>query len=212
MTTKSPIPVAESASSTIDPDTQARPAADDELSARFQSDVMPLLKPLYHHAMRMTRNHADAEDLLQDTMVKACASLRSRKHNTNLGGWLFRIMTNTYTDMYRRQRRHPVHYTARFTEVAGADHSAEDQALNMLGHSGIRAAMCALPEQFRLAVYYADVEGFGYREIADLMQTPVGTVTSRVHRGRRRLRQLLADVAITDPRHRRNTTDSNPTH
>jgi RNA polymerase sigma-70 factor (ECF subfamily) len=135
--------------------------------------------------MRMTRNHADAEDLLQDTMVKACVSLRSRKHNTNLGGWLFRIMTNTYTDMYRKQRRHPVHYTTRFTaEVAGADHSAEDQALNMLGHSGIRAAMRALPEQFRLAVYYADVEGFGYREIADLMQTPVGTVTSRVHRGR----------------------------
>jgi RNA polymerase sigma-70 factor, ECF subfamily len=179
----------------------------------FHADLVPLLEPLYRHAMRMTRNHADAEDLLQDTMVKACASLRSRKHNTNLHGWLFRIMTNTYTDMYRKQRRHPVHYTTGFTaEVAGADHSAEDQALNMLGHSGIRAAMCALPEQFRLAVYYADVEGFGYREIADLMQTPVGTVTSRVHRGRRRLRQLLADVAITDPRHRRNTTDSNPTH
>jgi RNA polymerase sigma-70 factor, ECF subfamily len=146
--------------------------------------------------MRMTRNHADAEDLLQDTMVKACASLGSRKHNTNLGGWLFRTMTNTYIDMYRKQQRHPVHYTTRFPAgVACADHSAEDQALNMLGHGGIRAAMCELPEQFRLAVYYADVEGFGYREIADLMQTPVGTVTSRVHRGRRRLRQLLADVA-----------------
>ena len=188
--------ISESTSSTIDSDAQATSVADDELSSRFHSDLIPLLEPLYRHAMRMTRNHADAEDLLQDTMVKACASLRSRKHNTNLGGWLFRIMTNTYTDMYRKQRRHPVLYTTGFTaEAAGADHSAEDQALNMLGHSRIRAAMCALPEKFRLAVYYADVEGFGYREIADLMQIPVGTVTSRVHRGRRRLRQLLADVA-----------------
>jgi RNA polymerase sigma-70 factor (ECF subfamily) len=188
--------VSESTGGTIDFDAQTRSADDDELSTRFHSDLIPLLEPLYRHAMRMTRNHADAEDLLQDTMVKACASLRSRTHDTNLGGWLFRIMTNTYTDMYRKKRRHPVHYSTGFTaEVAGADQSAEDQALNMLGHSGIRAAMRALPEQFRLAVYYADVEGFGYREIADLMQTPVGTVTSRVHRGRRRLRQLLADVA-----------------
>ena len=100
--------ISESTSSTADSDAQATSAADDELSTRFHSELIPLLEPLYRHAMRMTRNHADAEDLLQDTMVKACASLRSRKHNTNLGGWLFRIMTNTYTDMYRKQRRHPV--------------------------------------------------------------------------------------------------------
>ena len=162
----------------------------------FHADLVPLLEPLYGHAIRLTGNPADAEDLLQDTMVKACASLRSGKQDTNLGGWLFRIMTNTHTDTYRKQRRHPVHYTSGFTaEAAGTHPSAEDQALNMLGHSGIRAAMSALPEQFRLAVYYADVEGFGYMEIADLMQTPVGTVTSRVHRGRRLLRRLLADVA-----------------
>jgi RNA polymerase sigma-70 factor, ECF subfamily len=172
-----------STSSTIDFDTQA-------------ADLVPLLKPLYEHAIRLTRNRADAEDLLQDTMAKACASLRSGRQNTNLGGWLFRIMTNTHTDIYRKQRRHPVHYTSDFTaEAAGAHHSAEDQALNVMGHSGIRAAMYALPEQFRRAVYYADVEGFGYREIADLTQTPIGTVASRVHRGRRLLRRLLADVA-----------------
>ena len=162
----------------------------------FHADLVPLLEPLYGHAIRLTRNHADAEDLLQDTMVKACANLRSRKENTNLHGWLFRIMTNTHTDIYRKQQRRPVHYTSSFTaEAAGTHYSAEDQALNMLDHSGIREAMRALPEQFRLAVYYADVEGFGYREIADLMQTPIGTVTSRVHRGRRLLRRLLTDVA-----------------
>ena len=191
-----PTAVSESISMTIDSDAQARSAADDASSTRFHSDLIPLLESLYQHAMRMTRNHADAEDLLQDTMVKACASLRSRKQNTNLGGWLFRIMANTHTDSYRKQRRHPVHYTADLTaEAAGAHHSAEDQAMNMLGHSGIRSAMRALPEQFRLAVYYADVEGLRCKEIADLMQTPVGTVTSRLHRGRRLLRRLLADVA-----------------
>jgi RNA polymerase sigma-70 factor, ECF subfamily len=174
--------ISESTSSTVDYDA-------------FHADLVPLLKPLYGRAIRLTRNHADAEDLLQDTMVKACANLRSYKENTNLHGWLLRIMTNTHTDIYRKQQRRPVHYTSSFTaEAARAHHSAEDQALNMLDHSGIRAAMCALPEKFRLAVYYADVEGFGYREIADLMQTPIGTVTSRVHRGRRRLRQLLAEV------------------
>jgi RNA polymerase sigma-70 factor, ECF subfamily len=162
----------------------------------FQADLVPLLEPLYGHAIRLTRNHADAEDLLQDTMVKACANLRSYEENTNLRGWLFRIMTNTHIDIYRKQQRRSAHYTSSFTaETASTDHSAEDQALNMLDRSGIRAAMRALPEQFRLAVYYADVEGFGYREIADLMQTPIGTATSRVHRGRRLLRELLADVA-----------------
>jgi RNA polymerase sigma-70 factor, ECF subfamily len=162
----------------------------------FHADLVPLLKPLYRQAIRLTRNHADAEDLLQDTMVKACANLRSYKENTNLHGWLFRIMKNTHTDIYRKQQRRPVHCTSSFTgEAARTHHSAEDQALNMLDHSGIREAMRALPEQFRLAVYYADVEGFGYREIADLMQTPIGTVTSRVHRGRRLLRRFLTDFA-----------------
>ena len=205
MTTPSPRTVAESASSTIGPDAQARHATDGELSARFQSDVSPLREPLYRHAMRMTRNHADAEDLLQDTMVKAYANLGSFKRATNLGGWLFRIMTNTYINSYRKKQRHPAHHpSGLITEalLATAAHhrstdprSAEEQALNRLGHSEIRAAMCALPQQYRLAVYYADVEGLRAREIADLMHTPLGTVMSRLHRGRRLLRRLLADVA-----------------
>jgi RNA polymerase sigma-70 factor (ECF subfamily) len=205
MTTPSRRTVTESASSTIDPDAQARHATDGHLSARFQSDVIPLREPLYRHAMRMTRNHADAEDLLQDTMMKAYANLGSFKQGTNLGGWLFRIMTNAYINDYRKKRRHPAHYPAGLiTEalLATAAHhwstgprSAEDQALNRLGDSTFRAAMCALPEKYRLAVYYADVEGLPYKEIADLTHTPVGTVMSRLHRGRRHLRHLLADVA-----------------
>jgi RNA polymerase sigma-70 factor (ECF subfamily) len=221
MSTPSPRRVAESASSTIDPDGQARHATDGELRARFQSDVSPLREPLYRHAMRMTRNHSDAEDLVQDALVKAYATLGSFKQGTNLRGWLFRIMTNTYIDDYRKKRRHPAHYpTGLITEalLATAAHqssagprSTEEQALNRLGDSMFRAAMCALPEQFRLAVYYADVEGLRSREIADLMHTPVGTVISRLHRGRRLLRRLLTDVAehrgYTAVANRRDPTD-----
>jgi RNA polymerase sigma-70 factor, ECF subfamily len=197
--------VAESASSAVDPEPQARPATDGELNARFESGVIPLSEPLYRHAMRMTRNHADAEDLLQDTMLKAYAGLHSFKQETNLRGWLFRIMTNAYINGYRKKQRQPAQYTAgHITDalLATAAHhssassrSAEEETLNRLGDSGIREAMRALPDQFRAAVYYADIEGFSCKEIADLMQTPVGTVTSRLHRGRRLLRHLLADVA-----------------
>jgi RNA polymerase sigma-70 factor, ECF subfamily len=205
MSTPSPRTVAESASSTTGPDAQARHATDGELSARFQSDVIPLREPLYRHAMRMTRNHADAEDLVQDTLVKAYANLRSFKQGSNFRGWLFRIMTNTYINGYRKKHRQPAHYPSGLITdalLATAAHhwstgarSAEEQALNRLGDSTFRAAMCTLPEQYRLAVYYADVEGLRSREIADLMHTPVGTVMSRLHRGRRLLRHLLTDVA-----------------
>jgi len=205
MTTPSPRPIAESARGTIGPDARARHATDGHLSAQFESDVIPLLEPLYRHAMRMTRNHADAEDLLQDTLVKAYANLGSFKQDHNLRGWLFRIMTNTYISSYRKKQRQPAHYpSGLITEalLATAAHhwstgprSAEEQALNRMGDSTFRAAMCALPEQFRLAVYYADVEGLPYKEIADLTHTPLGTVMSRLHRGRRLLRRLLTDVA-----------------
>ena len=196
--------VVESESGTADPDAHAQHAIDGEPNARFQSNVVPLLAPLYRRAMRMTRNHADAEDLLQDTLVRAYAGFGSFKQGTNLRGRLFRIMTNTYINGYRKNQRQPARCSIDLMTEAllatAADRSStapcsvEDEALNRLGDSTFRAAMRALPEPFRLTVYYADVEGFRAREIADLTHAPAGTVMSRLHRGRRLLRHLLADV------------------
>jgi RNA polymerase sigma-70 factor (ECF subfamily) len=176
---------------------------DSELSTRFQRDAIPLLDPLYRHAFRMTRNHADAEDLLQDTMAKAYSSFRSFRHGTNLSAWLHRIMTNAYISTYRQRQRQPVrHPTEGLTDAlqaACAQHSsagslsAEDEALKAMPDNGIQSAMCALPEMQRLAVYFADVQGLKLREIAKIMDTPHGTVMSRLHRGRKQLRTLLTD-------------------
>jgi RNA polymerase sigma-70 factor, ECF subfamily len=194
--------VVESASSMVDLDGQIRPS-DGELSAQFQSDVIPLLETLYHHAMRMTRSHTDAEDLLQEAMLNAYAGFRTFQPGGNLHAWLHRILINTYINGYRKQQCRPAQYpihdltgaqlAANAQQRASGLRSAEEQALEKLGDNQIRAAMQALPEQFRLAVYYADVEGFRSREIADLMRTPLGTVLSRLHRGRRLLRRLLAE-------------------
>jgi RNA polymerase sigma-70 factor, ECF subfamily len=184
-------------------------AAEKNLRTRFESDVIPELESLYGHAMRMTRNHADAEDLLQDTTLRAYAGLHSLKQDTNVRGWLFRIMTNSYINNYRKERRRPLHYTVGAIADALLDNaalrsstgprSAEEETLNRLGDEVIRQAMRALPDQFRTAVYYADVEGFSCKEVADLMGTPVGTVTSRLHRGRRLLRRMLADSSEQRP-------------
>jgi RNA polymerase sigma-70 factor, ECF subfamily len=179
--------------------------SDDRMSERFEREAVPLGSSLYHHALRMTRNHADAEDLLQDTMTRAYAGFRSFRPGTNIGPWLHRIMTNTYINGYRKKQRRPAqHLTDQVTDqqlAADARHtskglrSAEDEALDSLRDREVEAAMRALPDHFRAAVYYADVEGFRCREIAEIMDTPIGTVISRLHRGRRQLRHLLADVA-----------------
>jgi RNA polymerase sigma-70 factor, ECF subfamily len=177
-------------------------SVDAELSARFEREVVPLRDLLYRHAFRMSHNHADAEDLVQDTVMKAYAHFDSFRSGTNLKGWLLRILTNTYINNYRKKRRQPMQYSAEgltdqyLTEANARSavselRSAEDHALDLLPDNDIKAAMQALPGQFREVVYYADVEGLRYKEIAALTNTPHGTVMSRLHRGRRQLRTLL---------------------
>lgn len=173
----------------------------------FEEQALPFMDQLYAAAMRMTRNPADAADLVQDTFVKAFAAFGQFTQGTNLKAWLYRILTNTFINSYRKNQRNPYQGTIDELEdwqLGGAvsatstvTRSAEAEAIDHLPDSAVKDALQSIPEDFRLAVYFADVEGFSYQEIADIMKTPVGTVMSRLHRGRRLLRELLADYATS---------------
>lgn len=180
--------------------------SDEELAQRFERDAMPLLDQLYGAALRMTRNPADAEDLVQETYIKAFQGFRSYKPGTNLKAWLYRILTNAYINNYRKAQRRPAEYAtdditdSQIAETASHTsiglRSAEVEALEKLPDEEIRDALMSLKEDYRMVVYYADVEGLPYKEIAEIMGTPIGTVMSRLHRGRKQLRDALHNVAV----------------
>ena len=181
-------------------------AVSNESTERFERDALPFLDQLYGGALRMTRNPTDAEDLVQETFLKAYAAFDSFTEGTNLRAWLFRIMTNTYINQYRKKQRQPFQtgtddltdgqiFEAESHTSTGL-RSAEAEAMDRLGDQDVIDALASLPEDFRMAVYLADVEGFSYKEIADIMETPEGTVMSRLHRGRKLLRSLLEKYAI----------------
>lgn len=176
-----------------------------ERVARFERDAMPYLDQLYSAALRTTRNPADAEDLVQETFAKAFAAFHQYKPGTNLKAWLYRIMTNSYINGYRKRQREPYFGAVDELEdwqLGGAEsttamssRSAEAEAIDRTPAGIVTEALNALPEDFRMVVYLADVEGFSYQEIADIVERPIGTVMSRLHRGRARLRQALGDYA-----------------
>ncbi|MET0304423.1 MAG: sigma-70 family RNA polymerase sigma factor [Microbacteriaceae bacterium] len=187
-------------------DTSRNAVSSGELRLQFEEQALPFMDQLYAAAMRMTRNPSDAGDLVQETFVKAFAAFGQFKQGTNLKAWLYRILTNTYINLYRKNQRQPYQNSiddledwqlgsAESLSQGRTTRSAEAEAIDHLPDSDVKDALQSIPEDFRLAVYLADVEGFAYQEIADIMKTPVGTVMSRLHRGRRMLRERLAGYA-----------------
>ncbi|MDP9298073.1 MAG: sigma-70 family RNA polymerase sigma factor [Actinomycetota bacterium] len=176
-----------------------------ELRERFERDVLPLLPSLYGAAMRMTRNPSDAEDLLQDTYLRAYRGFAGFQEGTNLKAWLYRILTNSFINTYRKKQREPQTVEGPddadewylYDRLGGrsVEVSAENEVLDRIPDADVKAALESLSENFRLAVLLADVEGFSYKEIAEITDVPIGTVMSRLHRGRKALERALFDTA-----------------
>ena len=181
-------------------------AADDQaLRDRFERDVLPLLPSLYGAAMRLTRNPSDAEDLVQETYLRAFRGFGGFTEGTNLKAWLYRILTNQFINTYRKKKREPqivegpddLDEWYLYDKLGGrsVEASAETEVLDQIPDADVKAALESLPENFRIPVLLADVEGFSYKEIAEIMETPIGTVMSRLHRGRKALEKALWETA-----------------
>jgi RNA polymerase sigma-70 factor (ECF subfamily) len=176
--------------------------------AAFADLTMEHMPALYTAALRMTRNPADAEDLVQETFLKAYRAFDHFEQGTNLKAWLYKILTNTFINSYRAAKRRPekadvedvedlyLYHRLDGLQTAGTGRSAEDELFDRLTDDDVKAAIESLPEVFRIAVLLADVEGFSYKEIADITEVPIGTVMSRIHRGRRALQKALSGSAV----------------
>jgi RNA polymerase sigma-70 factor, ECF subfamily len=181
---------------------QAAPPEDPVLRERFQRDVLPLLPNLYGAALRMTRNPQDAEDLVQETYLRAYRGFEGFREGTNLRAWMYRILTNTFINSYRKKQREPVTVSVSDEDTPDwylydrigssvAEPSAESEVLEQIPDEDVQRALEDLPEVFRMAVLLADVEGFSYKEMAEILDIPIGTVMSRLHRGRKALQRAL---------------------
>jgi RNA polymerase sigma-70 factor (ECF subfamily) len=176
--------------------------------ADFAELAMEYMGSLYTAALRMTRNAADAEDLVQETYLKAYRAFGSFEEGTNLKAWLYKILTNTFINSYRARKRRPeqseldevedlyLYRRLGGLEAAAAGRSAEEEVMDLFADEDVKQALESLPEQFRIAVLLADVEGFSYKEIADILDVPIGTVMSRLHRGRKALQKALYDFGM----------------
>ncbi len=177
--------------------------------ATFAEQAMPLMSSLYSGALRMTRNPADADDLVQETYLRAYRGFGGFQEGTNLKAWMYRILTNTYINAYRAKQRRPdetdldevedlyLYRRLGGLEAARSGRSAEDELMDTFSEAEVKTAIEELPENFRMAVLLADVEGFSYKEIAEILDIPIGTVMSRLHRGRKALQKALYDYAVT---------------
>jgi RNA polymerase sigma-70 factor (ECF subfamily) len=180
--------------------TETTAPEDPALRARFERDVVPLIPNLYGAALRLTRNPQDAEDLVQEAYLRAYRGFSGFQEGTNLRAWMYRILTNTFINSYRKKQRQPVTVSDEDIEdwylydklgESGVEASAESEVLEKIPDEDVQKALEDLPENFRMAVLLADVEGFSYKEIAEILEIPIGTVMSRLHRGRKALQKAL---------------------